>query len=39
MMVVVKQSSSHNMSTEINRRKYEQEGQSYASNLTDAEWR
>jgi len=32
------QSSSHNMWTEITRRKYEREGQRYASDLTDAEW-
>src|SRR5215469_2044409 len=38
MMVVVKQSSSHKMWTEITRRKYEREGQRYASDLTDAEW-
>src|SRR4029077_12675054 len=37
-MVVVKQSSRHKMWTEITRRKYEQEGQRYASDLTDAEW-
>src|SRR5438552_12819613 len=38
MIVVVKQSSSHKMWTEITRRKYEREGQRYASDLTDAEW-
>src|SRR6202049_2508796 len=38
MMVVVKQSSRHKMWTEITRRKYEREGQRYASDLTDAEW-
>src|SRR5271169_6137874 len=38
MMVVVKQSSEHKMWTEITRRKYEREGQRYASDLTDAEW-
>jgi transposase len=32
------QSSKHNMWTEITRRKYEREGQRYASDLTDAEW-
>src|SRR5271166_3646114 len=37
MMVVVKQSSEHKMWTEITRRKYEREGQRYASDLTDAE--
>src|SRR5258707_15389424 len=37
MMVVVKQSSRHKMWTEITRRKYEREGQRYASDLTDAE--
>jgi transposase len=37
-MVVVKQSSEHEMWTEITRRKYEREGQRYASDLTDAEW-
>ena len=37
-MVVVKQSSGHKMWTEITRRKYEREGQRYASDLTDAEW-
>ena len=35
MMVVVKQSSRHKMWTEITRRKYEREGQRYASDLTD----
>src|SRR3984893_14757965 len=34
----VKQSSRHTMWTEITRRKYEREGQRYASDLTDAEW-
>src|SRR5215831_791721 len=38
MMVVAKQSSRHNMWTEISRPKYEREGQRYASDLTDAEW-
>src|SRR5258705_13641887 len=38
MMVVVKQSLRHKMWTEITRRKYEREGQRYASDLTDAEW-
>src|ERR1700751_464928 len=38
MMVVVKQSSRHKMWTEITRRKYQREGQRYASDLTDAEW-
>src|SRR5438876_1755008 len=38
MMVVLKQSSSHKMWTEITRRKYEREGQRYASDVTDAEW-
>src|SRR5271166_3715126 len=38
MMVVPKQSSRHKMWTEITRRKYEREGQRYASDLTDAEW-
>src|SRR5260221_4816789 len=38
MMVVVKQSSRHKMWTEITRRKYEREGQRYASDLTNAEW-
>src|SRR5271169_2695818 len=38
MMVVVKQSSRYKMWTEITRRKYEREGQRYASDLTDAEW-
>src|SRR6516225_12160016 len=33
-----KQSSRHNMWTEITRRKYQREGQRYASDLTDAEW-
>jgi transposase len=37
MMVVVKQSSRHNMWTEITRQKYQREGQRYASDLTDAE--
>src|SRR5258705_2499699 len=37
-MVVVKQSSEHKMWTEITRRKYEREGQRYASDLTDGEW-
>src|SRR5580700_9289011 len=37
MLVVVKQSSRHKMWTEITRRKYEREGQRYASDLTDAE--
>src|SRR6202040_3983455 len=37
MMVVVEQSSRHKMWTEITRRKYEREGQRYASDLTDAE--
>src|SRR5712691_2198920 len=34
----VKQSSRHTMWTEITRRKYEREGQRYASDVTDAEW-
>src|SRR6266852_752221 len=34
----VKQSSRHKMWTEITRRKYEREGQRYASDLTDGEW-
>ena len=38
MMVVVRQSSEHKMWTEITRRKYEREGQRYASDLRDAEW-
>src|SRR5258708_39477971 len=38
MMVVSKQSSRHKMWTEITRRKYEREGQRYASDVTDAEW-
>src|SRR6266550_1927055 len=38
MMVVSKQSSRHKMWTEITRRKYEREGQGYASDVTDAEW-
>src|SRR4030088_3138715 len=38
MMVVSKQSSRHTMWTEITRRKYEREGQRYASDVTDAEW-
>src|SRR5271167_954567 len=38
MMVVAKQSSRHKMWTKITRRKYEREGQRYASDLTDAEW-
>src|SRR5438105_11147211 len=38
MMVVLKQSSRHKMWTEITRRKYEREGQRYASDVTDAEW-
>src|ERR1700740_3107935 len=38
MMVVAKQSSRHKMWTEITRRKYEREGQRYASDLTDAKW-
>src|SRR6516165_1211384 len=33
-----KQSSRYKMWTEITRRKYEREGQRYASDLTDAEW-
>ena len=33
-----KQSSRHKMWTEITRRKYEREGQRYASDLTDAEY-
>src|SRR3981081_3206019 len=37
MMVVSKQSSRHKMWTEITRRKYEREGQRYASDVTDAE--
>src|SRR5438045_8230622 len=37
-MVVVKQTSRHKMWTEITRRKYQREGQRYASDLTDAEW-
>src|ERR1700719_3615848 len=37
-MVVEKQSLRHQMWTEITRRKYEREGQRYASDLTDAEW-
>src|SRR2546423_12758131 len=38
MMVVLKKSSRHKMSTETTRRKYEREGRRYASDLTDAEW-
>src|SRR3974377_296300 len=38
MMVVSRQSSRHMMWTEITRRKYEREGQRYASDVTDAEW-
>src|SRR5271155_1949023 len=38
MMVVSRQSSRHRMWTEITRRKYEREGQRYASDVTDAEW-
>src|SRR3974377_1142315 len=38
MMVVAKQSSRHKMWTKITWRKYEREGQRYASDLTDAEW-
>src|SRR3974377_1610902 len=38
MVVVAKQSSRHKMWTEITRRKYEREGQRYASDLTDGEW-
>src|ERR1700740_2100621 len=38
MMVVSKQSSRHKMWTEITRRKYEREGQGYASEMTDVEW-
>src|SRR6516165_1840612 len=38
MMVVEEQSSRHNMWTEITRRKYEREGQRYATDLMDAEW-
>src|SRR6516162_5498128 len=38
MMVVAKQSSRHKMWSKITRRKYEREGQRYASDLTDAEW-
>src|SRR3989440_10954929 len=38
MMLVSKQSLRHKMWTEITRRKYEREGQRYASDLTDAEW-
>jgi len=38
MMIVVKQSLEHKMWTEVTRRKYEREGQRYASDLTDAEW-
>src|SRR2546425_2871121 len=38
MMVVLKQSTRHKMWTEITRRKYEREGQRYASDVTDAEW-
>ena len=34
----VKQSSRHNMWTEITRPKYERGGQRYASDLTDGEW-
>ena len=36
MMVVAKQSSRHNMWTEITRRKYQREGQRYASDLAEA---
>jgi len=36
MVVVAKQSSRHNMWTEITRRKYEREGQRYASDLAEA---
>ena len=38
-MVVSKQSTGHNMWTEITRAKYERAGRRYASDLTDAEWR
>src|SRR5580704_2361534 len=38
MMVVSRQSPRHKMWTEITRRKYEREGQRYASDVTDAEW-
>src|ERR1700751_2002447 len=38
MMVVSRQSSRHKMWTELTRRKYEREGQRYASDVTDAEW-
>src|SRR3984957_16303909 len=38
MMVVSRQPSRHKMWTEITRRKYEREGQRYASDVTDAEW-
>src|SRR3989442_2821449 len=38
MMVVLRQSSRHKMWTETTRRKYEREGQRYASDVTDAEW-
>ena len=38
-MVVPKQSTGHNMWTEITRPKYERTGRRYASDLTDAEWR
>src|SRR5258708_36918079 len=38
MMVVSRQSSRHKMGTEITRRKYDREGQRYASDVTDAEW-
>src|SRR3979490_3284294 len=38
MMVVVEQSSRHEMWAEVPRRKYEGAGQRYASDLTDAEW-
>ena len=38
-MVVSKQSTGHNMWTEITRAKYERAGRRYASDLTDAKWR
>jgi hypothetical protein len=34
----VKQSSRHTIWTEITRRKYEREGQRYASDVTNGEW-
>src|SRR5438445_13147226 len=37
-MVVSKQSTRHNMWTEITRPKYERKGLGYSSDLSDAEW-